>query len=184
MADNRLGPAVATLVAASMRGGTSQCLHSFGFQSPQHQDRNNLVEIEGSCSACSNTNDYGPPFERGEEAEAGRNKEGGEVLAGGCSKSGGSGSSSSSGGGAGPEDVGKVVAPEHNRRLRPQQKTPGVELTSLYGGSESGGSGGRREEERRSSSGGLSSTTSATSTAAAAFEQELGRPQTAGTASG
>ncbi|CAN0524793.1 unnamed protein product, partial [Ectocarpus sp. 12 AP-2014] len=62
VADNRLGPRVATLVAATMRGGTSECLRGFGYRPAP-----TLSQLQQQPS--DNLHDTAPPFEKGADKD-------------------------------------------------------------------------------------------------------------------
>lgn len=181
MADNRLGPRVATLVAATMRGGTSQCLRGFGYRPPP--------DIR------SGGNNTAPIAENGLET-AERSSSSPRKIVGSC----GAGAAPA----PEPTSVGqrlgstkrtsssalRAVVASTRHSSSSLQRTSAIEsslsgsqsstITNNNAGVSSGGIPGAERTEPQ-----LLSTKSAPVTAdAVAFEDDLGRPQTAGTASG
>eukprot|EP00903_Cladosiphon_okamuranus_P011608 g10918.t1 len=63
VADNRMGPRVATLVAATMHGGTTQCLRGFGYRVASKEIRGQHHQDRRSSEAGGDGN-AAPPFER------------------------------------------------------------------------------------------------------------------------
>lgn len=176
VADNRMGPRVATLVAATMHGGTSQCLRGFGYraaqntiqQQQQHQDGRSpeiCVDGKGQRSASSpEKNDGGVNETRRPTSATGKRS-----------------SSANSG----------IAQPVSGALTR--QSLSGLQRTSALASPASrkngsklmlSGAAGVGVVGSGSSELQLLSTSGAPTTAAAAFEEDLGRPQTAGTASG
>lgn len=179
MADNRLGPRVATLIAATMRGGTSQCLRGFGFRvsswSQRRHDRQEKVEpyCEGSP----------PPFDLAEEAQ--RPSPSSDSMQ--------FNSSGSSLEGLLVSEGRKIndVHPSGNVFCSSKDSTAGAKVGSvgetpflkpiLTGDLETkAGEDGKKSNLQFESL----PESKATAKDAAAFEEEIGRPQTAGTASG
>lgn len=197
VADNRMGPRVATLVAATMHGGTTQCLRGFGcraaskeVQQQHHQDRRSS-EAGGDDNAA-------PPFERGQRS----------ALPPAEKNDGGASGASGASGAKEPPSSRPISATEKSFRransgdnaqpvssTSTRQTLSGLQRTSALASpttsnaisrststlsGEAGvgavGSGGSEPQ--------LLSTSDAPTMAASAFEEDLGRPQTAGTASG
>lgn len=173
VADNRLGPRVSTLVAATMRGGTSKCLRGFGFRA---LPPSTLRHQDGSTDFCG----AAPPLEGRENARFppssreswAKNSELDSDALGWPLSAG----ESCSGGVA----VGSVGRP------------PRLERTPVLPLSASSPDGPETTESEvvliveKQDNGGVArvSTRSPLVAGTAAFEEELGRPQTAGTASG
>lgn len=174
-----MGPRVATLVAATMHGGTPQCLRGFGYRAAR-----------GEPDVCGDGN-AAPPFEKAQQRSAlsPENNDGGakEVPSRPVSATGKRSSRANSG-----NNTQRVSLSASTRQsLSGLQRTSALASPSSRNtvvGSKSAttfsGAAGVGVVGSGSSESLILSTSGAPTTAAAAFEEDLGRPQTAGTASG
>lgn len=179
VADNRMGPRVATLVAATMHGGTSQCLRGFGYRAApnavhqQHHPNGRPLEVCGDGHTA-------PPFEKGQRSSSSPEKNDGaaEETPSRPTSATGKRSSQANNGNSQPASLSSTRQSlsglqRTSALASPASRNNGSKLTPLSGVVGSGGS----ESQDLPTSG-------APTMAAAAFEEDLGRPQTAGTASG
>ena len=192
VADNRLGPRVATLVAATMHGGTMQCLRGFGYraaskENPQQQHHHG----DGRPSEVGGDGDNAaPPFERGQRStsSAPEKNDGSteETPSRPASATGKRSSHANNSGNNAQPTVSLALTrqslsslPRTSALASPAPRSNGSKSTSTLSGAAGVGVVGSGGSDSR-----LLSTSDAPTTAAAAFEEDLGRPQTAGTASG
>lgn len=184
VADNRLGPRVATLVAASMRGGTLKCLRGFGYR-PAKDDRrggkitapfadNGTTGTAAERSSSSPTRDSETCIITGAAPTPGITSMG--------NRSGCVNSRSSS--------ALRAAVASTRQSLSSLQRTSAIESSPNSSQSSSmassaddaapGRTPGVGDNELRR----LSVNSAPITADAVAFEEDLGRPQTAGTASG
>ncbi|CBN79012.1 Hypothetical leucine rich repeat and MORN motif protein [Ectocarpus siliculosus] len=169
VADNRLGPRVATLVAATMRGGTSECLRGFGYRPAPA-----LSELQQQPS--DHLHATAPPFEKGADTDQ--------------SIPGSPGPSQRYSGENSCGSNPRVAAASMRESLSSLQRTSALEPSTARGRLNStaptttvgaaGGTMGPGTNDLEV----LTRNNSSPITATAAIEEDLGRPQTAGTASG
>ncbi|CAN0134436.1 unnamed protein product [Scytosiphon promiscuus] len=179
VADNRLGPRIATLVAASMRGGTSQCLRGFGYRRPTDAGRGDNIAA---------------PFAESGADTAARSSSSpkrnlGNCVAGAVPATEPTSAGKRFGGVKGGSSSALRAAVASTRQSSSSlQRTSAIESspngsqssTTIANAGASGGTPGAGKSELH-----LLSIESAPITPdAVAFEGDLGRPQTAGTASG
>ncbi|CAM9218551.1 unnamed protein product [Ectocarpus sp. 13 AM-2016] len=169
VADNRLGPRVATLVAATMRGGTSECLRGFGYRPAP-----TLLQLQQQPS--DHLPDTAPSFEKGADKDQ-------SIPRPSRPSQRYSGENSC---GSNP----RVAAASARESLSSLQRTSALEPSTARGRLNStattttvgaaGGTMGSGTNDLEV----LARKNSFPITVTAAIEEDLGRPQTAGTASG
>lgn len=172
VADNRLGPRVATLVAATMHGGTTQCLRGFGYRAAPKENRQQdgrSNEVGGQRSASSPEKNDGGVKETPSRPTSATGKRPGRANSGNAQPAVSLALTRQSLSGLPRTSALASPVPRSNG----SKSAPALSGASGVGVVRSGGSESR-----------VLSTSDAPSTAAAAFEEDLGRPQTAGTASG
>ncbi len=182
VADNRMGPRVATLVAASMRGGTSQCLRGFGYR-PAAAPLVSLNQQRDDGQSHENRGDGNPESSLKKDAENGprgsslilsqadaRGAKGAPSLPTGAAKR----SSSATG------RVPRFSAASMRQSVSGLQRTSALASSALSSRSSLTTVSGSVEGTLTAGSASANQITAV----AAAFEEDLGRPQTAGTASG
>lgn len=168
MADNRLGPRVATLVAATMRGGTSECLRGFGYRPAP-----TLLQLQQQPS--DHLRGTAPPLEKGTDKD--QNIPRSSRLSQRYSGENSCGSNP------------RVAAASMRESLSSLQRTSALEpsargrLNSTAPTTTVGTAGGTMGPGTNDLEA-LAPNNSSPITATVAIEEDLGRPQTAGTASG
>lgn len=191
VADNRMGPGVATLVAATMHGRTPQCLRGFGYRAVPKEFQQQKKHQDGRSSEVGG--DFGgnaaPPFEKGGQRSALSPSEkhcdsGAEETPSRRTFPTGKRSSHANSGDTQPLSL----TPVRQSLSGGLQRTSAVAsppprgncstLSTSTGAAGEGvvGSGGSQSQ--------LLSISDPPTIATAAIEEDLGRPQTAGTASG
>lgn len=188
VADNRLGPGVATLVAATMHGGTSQCLRGFGYRAAPKTIQQRHRQDGGSREVCDD-GDAAPPSEEGQQSALSPEKFDGGTKETQSRPTSAVGKRSSRANGGNAQPVSFATTRHSSLGLQrtsalasPASRTNGSRPSALAGEAGVGVMGsGSNEFQLLSTSDGAPTTADDD---AAAFEEDLGRPQTAGTASG
>lgn len=186
VADNRMGPRVATLVAATMHGGTVQCLRGFGYPAVPKEVQQQHHRDGKSRQVCGDGN-AAPPFEEGQGFGLSPQKNDSGAKGTPCrpAYSVGKHPSRADSGNAQPASLASTRQSLSSLKrtlalASPASRSNGSQPASTLSGAAGVGAVGSGRRESRL----LSTSDAPTTAAAAAFEEDLGRPQTAGTASG